>query len=88
MNHLRHQSDEQRDLRAEVARLLKQATDLRPLLPAEQQERLARMRTAMQRQGVPSKLMVYPDEGHWILKPQNSQLWYKSFFNWLATYLE
>ena len=44
--------------------------------------------TAMQRQGVPSKLIVYPDEGHWILKPQNSQFWYKAFFQWLATYLK
>ncbi len=44
--------------------------------------------TAMQRQNVPSKLVVYPDEGHWILKPQNSRLWYKNFFDWLAAYLE
>ena len=44
--------------------------------------------TALQRQNVPSKLVVYPDEGHWILKPQNSQLWYKSFNEWLAAYLE
>jgi dipeptidyl aminopeptidase/acylaminoacyl peptidase len=44
--------------------------------------------TALQRQNVPSKLIVYPDEGHWILKPQNSQLWYKSFNEWLAAYLE
>jgi dipeptidyl aminopeptidase/acylaminoacyl peptidase len=44
--------------------------------------------TAMQRQNVPSKLVVYPDEGHWILKPQNSQLWYKTFSDWLAAYLE
>jgi dipeptidyl aminopeptidase/acylaminoacyl peptidase len=44
--------------------------------------------TALQRQSVPSKLMVYPDEGHWIQKPQNSQLWYKSFSDWLAAYLE
>jgi dipeptidyl aminopeptidase/acylaminoacyl peptidase len=44
--------------------------------------------TAMQRQNVPSKLVVYPDEGHWILKPQNSRLWYKTFFDWLAAYLE
>ena len=44
--------------------------------------------TAMQRQSVPSKLIVYPDEGHWIQKPQNSQLWYKSFSDWLAAYLE
>lgn len=44
--------------------------------------------TALQRQGVPSKLMIFPDEGHWILKPQNSELWYKTFFDWLATYLK
>ena len=31
--------------------------------------------SALQRQGVPSKLIVFPDEGHWILKPQNSAFW-------------
>ncbi|HKE07186.1 MAG TPA: S9 family peptidase [Candidatus Acidoferrum sp.] len=44
--------------------------------------------SALQRQGVPSKLMVFPDEGHWILKPQNSQLWYKTFLDWVGTYLK
>ena len=44
--------------------------------------------TALQRQNIPSKLLVYPDEGHWILKPQNSRLWYKTFSEWLAAYLE
>jgi dipeptidyl aminopeptidase/acylaminoacyl peptidase len=43
---------------------------------------------ALQRQGVPSKLMVFPDEGHWILKPQNSQFWYKTFLDWLGTYVK
>jgi dipeptidyl aminopeptidase/acylaminoacyl peptidase len=43
--------------------------------------------TALQRQGVPSKLLLFPDEGHWVLKPQNSQLWYKTFLDWLAKYL-
>jgi dipeptidyl aminopeptidase/acylaminoacyl peptidase len=43
---------------------------------------------ALQRQGVPSKLVVFPDEGHWILKPQNAQFWYKTFLDWLATYLK
>jgi dipeptidyl aminopeptidase/acylaminoacyl peptidase len=42
---------------------------------------------ALQRQGVPSKLLIFPDEGHWILKPQNSELWYKTFHGWLANYL-
>lgn len=44
--------------------------------------------TALQRQGVPSKLVVFPDEGHWILKPQNSELWYKTFLGWLSQYLK
>jgi dipeptidyl aminopeptidase/acylaminoacyl peptidase len=44
--------------------------------------------TALQRQGVPSKLLLFPDEGHWVLKPQNSELWYKTFLDWLAKYLQ
>jgi dipeptidyl aminopeptidase/acylaminoacyl peptidase len=44
--------------------------------------------SALQRQGVPSKLVVFPDEGHWVLKPQNSQFWYKTFFDWLALYVK
>ena len=43
---------------------------------------------ALQRQGVPSKLVVFPDEGHWVLKPQNAQFWYKTFLDWLATYVK
>jgi len=44
--------------------------------------------SALQRQGVPSKLLIFPDEGHWVLKPQNSQLWYKTFLDWLSTYVK
>ncbi len=44
--------------------------------------------TALQRQGVPSKLLIFPDEGHWVLKAQNSELWYRTFLDWLATYLK
>jgi dipeptidyl aminopeptidase/acylaminoacyl peptidase len=44
--------------------------------------------SALQRQEVPSKLVVFPDEGHWVLKPQNSQFWYKTFLDWLGTYLK
>lgn len=44
--------------------------------------------SALQRQGVPSKLVVFPDEGHWVLKPQNSEFWYKTFLDWLAKYLQ
>jgi dipeptidyl aminopeptidase/acylaminoacyl peptidase len=42
--------------------------------------------SALQRQGVPSKLVVFPDEGHWVLKPQNSQFWYKAFVDWVDQY--
>lgn len=44
--------------------------------------------TALQRQGVESKLLYYPDEGHWVLKPQNSELWYKTVVEWLDIYLK
>jgi dipeptidyl aminopeptidase/acylaminoacyl peptidase len=44
--------------------------------------------TALQRQGVPSKLVVFPDEGHWILKPQNSRFWYGQVIGWLDKYLK
>ena len=44
--------------------------------------------TALQRRGVPSRLLYFPDEGHWILKPQNSELWYKTVHEWFATYLK
>lgn len=34
-------------------------------------------------QGIPARLLWYPDENHWVLKPRNSQLWYGEFFDWL-----
>lgn len=43
--------------------------------------------TALQRQEVPSRLVVFPDEGHWILKPQNSMAWYGEVLGWLGKYL-
>ncbi len=44
--------------------------------------------TSLQRRGVPSKFLYFPDEGHWVLKPQNSQLWYKTVLGWLDQYLK
>ena len=32
---------------------------------------------------VPARLVYFPDENHWILKPQNSRLWYREFFDWI-----
>jgi dipeptidyl aminopeptidase/acylaminoacyl peptidase len=39
--------------------------------------------TALQRMHVPSKMLYFPDEGHWVLKPQNSELWYKTVNDWV-----
>jgi dipeptidyl aminopeptidase/acylaminoacyl peptidase len=39
--------------------------------------------TTLQRLGIPSKMLYFPDEGHWVLKPQNSQLWYKTVNDWV-----
>jgi dipeptidyl aminopeptidase/acylaminoacyl peptidase len=39
--------------------------------------------TTLQMEGVPSKMLYFPDEGHWVQKPQNSQLWYKTVDDWV-----
>jgi dipeptidyl aminopeptidase/acylaminoacyl peptidase len=39
--------------------------------------------TTLQMEGVPSKMLYFPDEGHWVLKPQNSRLWYKTVNEWV-----
>jgi len=44
--------------------------------------------TALQRQGIESKLLVFPDENHWVLKPANSLLWHHTVLNWLDHYLK
>jgi dipeptidyl aminopeptidase/acylaminoacyl peptidase len=44
--------------------------------------------TALQLQNVPSKLLIFPDEGHWVLKPQNTVLWYRTFVEWLDTWVK
>lgn len=40
--------------------------------------------TGLQMREVPSKMLLFPDEGHWILKPQNSMLWYNSVLEWVT----
>ncbi len=39
--------------------------------------------TTLQRLGIPSEMLYFPDEGHWVLKPQNSQLWNKTVSDWV-----
>jgi dipeptidyl aminopeptidase/acylaminoacyl peptidase len=44
--------------------------------------------TALQRRGIPSRLLTFPDENHWVLKPQNSILWHDTVLEWLARWLK
>ena len=44
--------------------------------------------TALQRRGVPSRLLYFADEGHWVLKPKNRRTWYGTVLDWLETYLK
>ncbi|HEX5130181.1 MAG TPA: prolyl oligopeptidase family serine peptidase, partial [Usitatibacter sp.] len=43
---------------------------------------------ALKHKGVPTRLVFYPDENHWILKPQNSRLWYRELEKWLARWVQ
>ena len=43
---------------------------------------------AAQLQGIPSRFLSFPDEGHWMSKPQNSLLWQREFFGWLEKWLK
>ena len=43
--------------------------------------------TTLQMEGVPSKMLYFPDEGHWVLKPQNSRLWYKTVNDWVDRWI-
>ncbi len=43
--------------------------------------------TALRRQGVEARLLLFPDEGHWVLKPKNSRLWYETVADWIERHL-
>ena len=44
--------------------------------------------TALQRRGIESKLLLFPDENHWVLKPANSLLWHATVLEWLDAHLK
>jgi dipeptidyl aminopeptidase/acylaminoacyl peptidase len=44
--------------------------------------------TTLQRRGVPSRFLFFPDENHWCLKPKNSEKWHYEIFRWLSSYLD
>ena len=43
---------------------------------------------AAQLRGVPSRLLIFPEEGHWVVRPQNAILWQREFFGWLDKWLK
>jgi len=43
---------------------------------------------ALQRRGIPSKLLYFPDENHWVLQPHNSILWHNTVLGWLGYWLK
>ena len=43
--------------------------------------------TALQRRNIPSRLLIFPDENHWVLKPKNSVQWYDEVFGWLRRWM-
>ena len=45
------------------------------------------MFTVLRRNGVPSEMIVFPDEGHWVLKANNSRYWHEAVFGWMKRYL-
>jgi dipeptidyl aminopeptidase/acylaminoacyl peptidase len=44
--------------------------------------------TALQRRGIPSRMLHFPDENHWVLKPANSLVWHETVQDWLDTWLK
>ena len=44
--------------------------------------------TALQRRGIPSKLLIFPDENHWVLKPANSLQWHETVLGWMDEWLK
>jgi dipeptidyl aminopeptidase/acylaminoacyl peptidase len=44
--------------------------------------------TSLQRKGVPSRMLYFPDEDHFVQKPQNAELWWRTVLDWLDKYLK
>ena len=43
---------------------------------------------AAKMQGIPAQLLIFPDENHWVLQPQNGILWQRTYFAWLNKWLK
>ena len=44
--------------------------------------------TALKRQGVPARFLYFPDENHFVTKPQNAELWWKTMHEWFVEWLD
>ena len=69
-----------------VVALMLTGTNHVPLFTNIAPDQLPQIVDQLQKRGVPSKLVYFPDENHWVLKPQNSLFWYQTVRDWVATY--
>ena len=86
-----HWDDEPRVLRQSPHHYLKNATTPTLVIHGELDYRVPASQglqyyNSLKAKGVAARLVYFPDENHWILKPQNSRLWYREFFAWLAAH--
>jgi dipeptidyl aminopeptidase/acylaminoacyl peptidase len=86
-----HWDDEARVLRQSPHHYMKQAKTPTLVIHGELDYRVPATQglqyfNSLKAKAVPARLVYFPDENHWILKPQNSQLWYREFFEWLARF--
>ena len=72
----------------ELAGFRERVFERAPLIIRRRLEPDAADAQAAQLRGVPSKFLSFPDEGHWVTKPQNSLVWQKEFFGWLDKWLK
>ncbi|MEJ2504161.1 MAG: prolyl oligopeptidase family serine peptidase [Gemmatimonadota bacterium] len=43
--------------------------------------------TALRRRDVPARLLTFPDEGHWVLRPSNALVWWETIYDWVESYI-
>jgi dipeptidyl aminopeptidase/acylaminoacyl peptidase len=84
-----HWDDEERVMRQSPHRYVKNAKTPTLVIHGELDYRVPAAQglqyfNSLKARDVPARLVYFPDENHWILKPANSKLWYREFFDWLA----
>jgi len=87
-----HWDDEARVMRQSPHHFVKQAKTPTLVIHGELDYRVPATQglqyfNSLKAKDVPARLVYFPDENHWILKPQNSVLWYREFFAWLSRFV-